>query len=185
MKTRKRLSEALSPDILKQGRKASLELLQGELALYDSKHHTHPDLAVWLGFIRGLGMIHQTHHWQTSGDSFYGDHLMFERFYKAVQDEVDTIGEKIAGIDSPKLTNCFFQLRHIHNFVKKVNSKTDNLLLVSLAAEIVFIETGELITERLKDEGLLTSGIANMLGDILDRHESHVYLLNQRLASVL
>jgi DNA-binding ferritin-like protein len=180
--TTQRLSEAFSLSELKQGREAAQELLQGEMGVYDGSHHPYADLAVWLGFLRALGMIHHSHHWQTMGSPFYGDHLLLERLYKAVQDEVDTVGEKVVGIDSPALTNYFLQMNHMRGFMKKVSSKDKPPMVVSLESEFVFIATGELISDRLREAGLFTSGLANMMGDILDRHENHVYLLKQRLA---
>jgi DNA-binding ferritin-like protein len=177
-----RLKEAFSPSDLKRGQEAAQELLQGEMGVYDGHGHPYADLAVWLGFLRALAMIHQSHHWQTLGSQFYGDHLLFERFYKAIQDEVDTVGEKVAGNDSPALTNYFLQLKHIKAFMSLVSDKTKPPMQVSLESEFIFIAAGEMISDRLKEAGLFTSGVANMMGDILDRHESHVYLLKQRLA---
>lgn len=179
---KQRLAEVLSSIEHKQGLRNALELLQGEMRVYDGKNHDYADLAVWLAFLRALGMIHHSHHWQTMGSSFYGDHLLYERFYKAIQDEVDTVGEKVIGLDSPALTNYFLQMHHMKSFMKKVSSKERTPLLVSLEAELVFIAVGEVVSERLKEFKLETIGLANMLGDILDRHETHVYLLQQRLA---
>jgi hypothetical protein len=34
-----------------------------------------------LAALRALAMVHQTHHWLTSGPAFYADHLLFERLY--------------------------------------------------------------------------------------------------------
>jgi DNA-binding ferritin-like protein len=177
-----RLREAFSPSQLHQGRRAAQKLLQGEMAVYDGSDHPYADLAVWLGFLRALSIIHQSHHWQTLGSEFYGDHLLFERLYKDVQSEVDTVGEKVAGNDSPALTNYFLQMRHMKEFLSMVSDKTKPPMLVSLESEFLFIAAGEMVSERLKEAGLFTSGVANMMGDILDRHESHVYLLKQRLA---
>lgn len=179
---KQRLAEAFSIHELKHGRQAAQELLQHEMSSYDGSDHPYADLAVWLGFLRALGMIHHSHHWQTMGSPFYADHLLFERLYKAVQDEVDTVGEKVVGIDSPALTNYFLQLTHMKAFMKKISNREKPPMLVSLNSEFLFVAAGELVSDRLREAGLFTSGVANMMGDILDRHESHVYLLQQRLA---
>lgn len=180
--SKQRLKEAFSRSELQHGHEVAQELLQSEMRVYDGKHHSYADLAVWLGFLRALGMIHHSHHWQAMRASFYGDHLLLEKLYKTVQDEVDTVGEKVVGIDSPALTNYFLQMSHIKAFMKKVSSRDKSPLIVSLESEILLIIVGELISDRLKESALFTSGLANMMGDILDRHETHVYLLNQRLA---
>jgi DNA-binding ferritin-like protein len=122
---KQRLVEMLSPLEHKQGLKDALKLLQGEMRPYDGKNHHYADLAVWLAFLRALGMIHHSHHWQTMGKSFYGDHLLYERFYKAIQDEVDTVGEKVIGLDSPVLTNYFLQIFHMKSFMKKVSKRKE------------------------------------------------------------
>lgn len=180
--SKQRLKEAFSRLELQRGHEVAQELFQREMRVYDGQHHSYADLAVWLGFLRALGMIHHSHHWQVMKTPFYGDHLLLERLYKAVQDEVDTVGEKVVGIDSPALTNYFFQMNHMKAFMKKVSSKDKAPLIVSLESEVLLIVTGEMISDRLKESDLFTSGLANMMGDILDRHETHVYLLKQRLA---
>jgi DNA-binding ferritin-like protein len=178
---KRRLAEAFSPQEYKQGHAAALELLQSQMSVYDGKHYRYADLAVWLAFMRALTMIHHSHHWQIMGKPFYGDHQLLKQLYEAVQDEIDKVGEKIVGLDSPALTNYFLQIDHMRAFMEKVSDKKKSPLLVSLLSEFVFIQVGELVSKRLQEAGLFTSGLANMMGDILDRHETHVYLLKQRL----
>jgi DNA-binding ferritin-like protein len=36
-------------------------------------------------------------HWQAKGQPFYGDHLLFERLYKARVEQIDSLAEVIAG----------------------------------------------------------------------------------------
>lgn len=179
-----RLTEAISAIEHKRGLKVAQEVLQKEMAVYDNKGFRYADLAVWLGFLRALGIVHQAHHWQTLGSSFYGDHLLFQRLYDAVGNEVDSLAEKVVGLDSPALTNYFLQMKHMKAFMDAISNSEKPPMVVSLQAEIVLIAVGEMIQKRLEEEGLLTVGVANLLGDILDRHESHVYLLQQRLAMV-
>jgi DNA-binding ferritin-like protein len=181
---KKRLTEAVYSSELKMGRRIATKLLQGAMKVYDGSEYRYGDLAVWLGFLRALGMIHHSHHWQTTGSPFYGDHKLLEQLYSSVQGEVDTVGEKVVGLDSPILTNYFMQMKHMLSFMQGVSDSSKPPMVVSLQAELVFIACGEMITDRLESEDLLTSGVANMLGDILDRHESHVYLLQQRLAFI-
>src|SRR5690606_33619745 len=60
----------------------------------------NPKLAQWfmakaaplsavLSALRAASFLHQTHHWQTSGPSYYGDHLLFDRLYKESQPHID------------------------------------------------------------------------------------------------
>jgi len=175
------LVEQLSPEKEIDARFDALELLEGEIGIYDGKDYSYPDLAVWLAFMRSLTMIHHSHHWQVLGNGFFSDHELLKKLYENVQGEVDGLGEKLVGLDSPALTNYFPQLDHMRKFMEKVSDKTKPPLLVSLVSELVFIQVGELVKNRLKEANLLTTGLENLFGDVLDRHESHVYLLKQRL----
>jgi DNA-binding ferritin-like protein len=179
-----RLTEAVSAVEHKRGLRVAQDALQKEMAVYDGKGFRYADLAVWLAFLRALGMVHQSHHWQTLGPAFYGDHLLFQRLYEAVGAEVDAVAEKLVGLDSPALTNYFLQMKHMKAFMDAISNSEKPPMVVSLQAEMVLIAVGEMIQKRLEEEGLLTVGVANLLGDILDRHEGHVYLLQQRLAMI-
>ena len=50
-----------------------------------------------LALLRAQALSYQTSHWQVRGDDYYGNHLMFERLYGSVGEEIDTLAEKIVG----------------------------------------------------------------------------------------
>lgn len=181
---KKRLLEAVSHQDYKHSRYAAHELMQSQMAVYDGRDYQYADLAVWLGFMRSLMMIHHSHHWQAMGTSYYGDHELLKRIYEKIQDEIDKLGEKIITVDSPALTNYFLQIDHMRAFMEAVSDKQKQPLVVSFLSELTFIHVGEAIIKRLQEAGLLTTGLENLMGDILDRHETHVYLLKQRLAEI-
>lgn len=52
-------------------------------------------LCVLLATLRAAHLIHWTGHWQVKGDTQYGDHLLLERVYTALADEIDTLAEKV------------------------------------------------------------------------------------------
>jgi hypothetical protein len=60
-------------------------------------------------------------------------------------------------------------------------SPADLLVNKALRAELAFIKAGERMMNLLKDKGLLSRGLEQLLGTILDNHESNVYLLKQRV----
>jgi DNA-binding ferritin-like protein len=181
---KRRLVEAVSHQDYKQSRYAAQELMQSQMAVYDGKDYQYADLAVWLGFMRALMMIHHSHHWQAMGTSYYGDHELLKKIYEATQDEVDSLGEKIIALDSPALTNYFLQVDHMRAFMEALSDKQKQPLVVSFLSELAFIHVGEGVSKRLQEAGLLTTGLENLMGGILDRHETHVYLLKQRLAQI-
>lgn len=192
MKT-KYLAESISPEVALNAEKMAGELFMKEVPIYDGQGEDYVDLAVFLGALRALYIIHQSHHWQSQGKTFYGDHLLFQRLYEGVAPEIDQVAEKLVGLGGASLTNYFAQMHHMHAFMKAVSNKDKSPSEVSLLAEAVFIEMGNLMLTRLAEArkgadetmymaNLATPGLTNMVEGILDLHESHVYLLGQRLA---
>ena len=141
-------------------------------------------LAIFLGCTEALQMIHHTHHWQTSGENYYGDHLLYQRLYTDILLEIDLVGEKLIGVSqNPALTNYFARMKMIQKFLEMVTSK-DDYIIVSTKAEKTYLKVGEHMMDNLEKAGLLSRGLEQMLGNILDKHEEHLYLLNQRVQKV-
>ena len=176
----KRLKEALNPELRSEIEQRATKFLQERVQSYDGKETLYPDLAIWLGCLRGLAMIHHTHHWQTRGKEFYGDHLLLDKLYTTVEGEVDPLGERIVGLDSSFLVNYCSQIKHMMAFMKLVTEDATPLQ-ISLLGELMFISIGEIVLKRLKETDLLTSGLSNLMEGMMDTHEVHVYLLQQRI----
>lgn len=139
-------------------------------------------LAAYLAITEGLQMIHHSHHWQTKGENFYGDHLLFQRLYEAVLTEIDLIGEKLIGVSGDaSLTNYFKRVKAIEMFLKAVTPRNQPYVVVSHDAELMYVRMGGELMDQLEQAGLLTRGLEQMLGNVLDKHEEHIYLLDQRV----
>lgn len=154
------------------------KFLQENMALFTG-NEVYKSLATLIGFLRALKIIHTAHHWQVSGLSYYGDHLLFERLAAPLEDEVDVVAEKIVGANERVLTNYHIQLQHTKNFLDLV-SHGRGLIEESYSAELVFVILAELVMSDLERKNGLTRGIEQAIGNILDKHESHIYLLNAR-----
>jgi len=139
----------------------------------------YSELGVFLGWLKALEVIHQSHHWQTSGGDSYGDHLLYQRLYEEVAPEFDSVGEKIVGVGGIHMTNYFALVYHMKVFMEGV-SQGEELHVESYRAELMFVIAGEMIMNSLEKKGLLTRGVEQLIGSILDKHESHVFLLQQR-----
>jgi DNA-binding ferritin-like protein len=146
----------------------------------------YSELSVILVQLRYLANMHQTHHWVSKGDPFYGDHLLFQRLYETVVGEIDSLAEKAVGLGSERNVDLSLQLKQLekmcsgaYGMTQMIPSPTE-LIKRSLAAEKNFIKTVSILVQSMKDQGLLTRGLDNMLAGIEDVHESHVYLLKQR-----
>lgn len=158
-------------------------LLENMLATWGATPYAQ--LSVLLVHMRFLVMVHQTHHWQAKGDAFYGDHLLFERLYNAVTTEIDAIAEKSIGLGGNDNVNLPLQVQQLGQLAKEYGMastvpQTTELAKRSLAAEVCFLRCVSHMVNSLKESGLLTRGLDNMLAGIEDTHEGHVYLLKQR-----
>jgi DNA-binding ferritin-like protein len=149
----------------------------------------YAELGVFIDLLRALSLLHQTHHWQTQGPQFYGDHLLYQRLYELADGQIDGVGEKAVGLGSTELVLARHSLENMRRFIEAVEDSADvmdapalKMAKRSLLAEKSFITAGEKLMNQLKSKGLLTRGVEQLLGTILDTHEGVLYLLKQRVA---
>lgn len=144
------------------------------------------ELAALLAILRAEAWIHQAHHWQTRGCSYYGDHLLFERLYNDTNAFVDGLAEKTVGTGHHTLVNPVFQGQHMLSVLQALyagappNPSAEEYAMLSLRTVYRFLAVERLVYEALKAKGQLSHGIDNMLQGIADKHEEFVYLLKQR-----
>jgi DNA-binding ferritin-like protein len=145
-------------------------------------------LAVLLANLRSLSILHHQHHWVTSGPSSYEDHLLMQRLYEGIDDEVDTVGERCVGLGGNETVDLTLQFKTMWAFIKEnmssgmtMPSMGNDLIQKSLNAEFMFLTLANMTKEILTANGLLTSGLDNMIAGLQDAHETNVYLLKQRL----
>jgi len=142
-------------------------------------------LSVVLVYLKFLSFVHQNHHWTSSGDPYYGDHLLFERLYNSVTGEIDTVAEKAIGLGCSTNVNLALMTQQLHKLVTGYGMtatipQSSDLARRSLMAEMNFLKVIDFAIESLEECGLLTNGVDNMLQDLADSHEKSVYLLKQR-----
>ena len=139
-------------------------------------------LAGFLAVTEGLQVIHHSHHWQTKGENFYGDHLLYQRLYEAVLAEIDLLGEKLIGVSQDaSLTNYFKRVKAMEMYLEAITHSDQPYVVVSHDAELAYVRMGGELMDQLEQAGLLTRGLEQLLGTILDKHEEHIYLLEQRV----
>jgi DNA-binding ferritin-like protein len=143
-------------------------------------------LAVLLAGLRMTFLVHQQNHWIVQGQTSYEDHLLFQRLYETIDDEIDTVAEKCIGVsDDIELVNVELQLKTIYQMLKKLagsNSvlNAQDVIKKSLSVEYTLLKLCDVVKETLDVNGLLTNGIDNMIDGIYDVHEGHIYLLKRR-----
>lgn len=172
-------------------RKASEESLSDAQALFNSMLNGYAgapaaELGVLLSALKALAVVHQSHHWQTRGVTYYGDHLLFERIYGNVDGEVDGIAEKAVGFGPHLLVQPIVVSTHQLMVLKwlysgaPVDPDPQQYVNLSLRAEYGFMVLLHLAYAGLEKSGLLSLGVDNRLQGIADKHEENIYLLQQR-----
>ena len=146
----------------------------------------YPQLSVFLVYLKYLSAVHQNHHWITRGDAFYGDHLLFQRLYDAVAEDIDSVAEKAIGlgcndnVDLLRVTSQFTKLVQTYTHASTIPQPSE-LARRSYIAEMNFLKATSHLVGHLKECGMLTRGLDNLLAGIEDKHEGHIYLLKQRI----
>lgn len=147
------------------------------------------ELAAVLAFLRAEATIHQSHHWQTRGTTFYGDHLLYERLYNEVQGLIDPLAERAVGSGNRLLVDPVHTIAHTAILVQTLyggvpgDPSPDDLAIVSLRMVLRFLAFHKMVYLILEKRGELSHGTDNLLQGIADKHEEHVFLLKQRTDS--
>lgn len=143
------------------------------------------ELPTLLALLRALAVVHQTAHWQSRGEAFYADHLLFERLYGDLVGEIDSVAERAVGLLGSDSVDASRQMVKVSQFVDFFSSQPTSgpnmLALRSLRAETSFLLVTQVLVKGLKARGTFSRGTDNLVAGIEDKHEEHVYLLQQRV----
>jgi DNA-binding ferritin-like protein len=133
-----------------------------------------------LAALRAMVWNYQTSHWQVSGDTFYGDHLLFERLYGTAHGEVDGLAEKMMGLFGKAAVEGAeqaWQMARIMQTLSEVGCPYQR----GLQSEQRFQAMLSKARETLKELGQLSMGLDDLLPAMASAHDTHLYLLQQRL----
>jgi DNA-binding ferritin-like protein len=177
---KRKVGAELAPDVLAVVRQWATRCLE------ICGNQPRVELSVLVKALQGASLIHHSNHWQSSGPTYYGDHLLFDRIYNDTDDLIDPLAEKAVGTGSTKTVNPVLHSQQAAEFVTALHPGTDNLsdtdmALVSYNTALAIIFLIDWALKSLESRGQLTNGIDNMLQGIADKHEEFVYLLQQRL----
>lgn len=152
------------------------------------KHASHGDaqklLSNLLAYLRAAREAHKTAHWQASGPTFYADHLMFDRLYKSLKTEVDTLAEKMVSMFGGKAVELSDQLE-IQTYLASVWEKQQDLIVRALVIEEGIQRMFEATYEKLEEIGFMTLGLDDFIMGSASEHETNLYLIKQRLGESL
>lgn len=133
------------------------------------------NMSALLPYLRALYQLYQHAHWKSEGENYYGDHLLFQRLYEDVQEEIDLVAEKIIGVSGETdAVNVGADVGDAAELAKTMLNG-DDFVSQSINAEKGLLE---LISQIMR--GDTTDGVEDMLQGIASKHEEHMYLLQQR-----
>lgn len=151
-------------------------------AYYDSEQHgsmVERAMCNLLALLRAQYWTYQTIHWTVKGTGYYGDHLLFQRFYEAVQEEVDVLAEKVVGYFGASAVEPSAAMEATQEWVDKWGQGED-LYLRAIKAEEDLQTTFQATYDTLTDAGAMTLGLDDWVAATANAHETNLYLLQQR-----
>jgi len=143
----------------------------------ESKRHEVKLVKTILTYLEVSYLFYQSAHWQTRGTDFYGDHLLFQRIYEGLREEIDSLAEKIVGVYSSEHVDFNRRLSCMVTLADFLDMQYIHKEYISTG---LFLEHKILDLLQEADQSTFSAGVKDMLAGIANTHESHVYLLQQR-----
>lgn len=139
--------------------------------------------ALYVATLRAISIIHSHSHWTTKGQMFYGDHLLFERLYNSVLENLDAAAEEFIGVLGDDCLDYDSQVELLNKVLIKYKNLEGSPVEMSLAIEKDFLKFSEEAYKLLEKEGKLSLGMQDLIPEISRKREEAVYLLQQTLKS--
>ena len=134
-----------------------------------------------LAALRALHLLHWTAHWQAKD---YQDHILMQRLYEAIPEEIDALAEKIVALAGPIAVDLSSQMELIHEFMQSVQeSGSADMMCRALTAEELLQNILANGLAELRASGKISLGVDDFLMTTADAHDTAVYLLRQRCSS--
>lgn len=133
-----------------------------------------------LALLRAQYWNYRVSHWQTHGPHYYGNHLLFERIYNSLTDQIDTLAEKMVGTYGPDAVSSAEVLPLFEDFLVRWGKFSD-LHMRALLSEADLQASVKKVYTALKGCGELSLGMDDFLMSLASDHETNQYLLRQVL----
>lgn len=137
--------------------------------------------SLYIATLRAMSIIHQSNHWKSKGNSFYGHHLLFERIYSSALENLDLAAEKFVGLFGEDCLDYQFQNKLIFGVLSEYNDLSEKPFEQSLAIEKAFLKFSENAYNAFDDEDKLSLGMDDAIMSIASKREEAVYLLQQTM----
>jgi len=132
--------------------------------------------------MKALYITHLHNHWESQGQPFYSDHLMYQRLYEAASADLDLIMERIIGVTgvdtvklSPELVNEFAGL--LTTFAQ-IADPLERALTAEKACKQALSDAYEQIKSGGDNADMM--GWEDLLPQLATNRETALYLLGQR-----
>ena len=132
-----------------------------------------------LSTLRAVHFIHWTGHWQVKGSPYYGDHLLLQRLYEGLDNEIDTLAEKLVAMFGVEIVNPAQQSVMMNQIIQNLSS-VQNPIMRSLNAEKKLMRLLEHTFKSLVKQNNLSLGMNDFIAATANAHETYIYLLQQR-----
>ena len=132
-----------------------------------------------LAILRALHWSHWTSHWKSKGENSYQTHLLFERLYTGVAEDIDTLAEKIVSDFGPEALGDLPVMAMSTRFLR--GHEEVSMIPRALAMEEHLQKAIKTAYEELKASGSLPLGMDDFLMALANSHETNLYLLRQNL----
>lgn len=133
--------------------------------------------------LRSLSMYYQSAHWQCKNTVFYGDHLLFERLYGSAEGKVDTVAEKLIGVnEGADKVSAPFMIKGVYEKIKSLpfNASENSIYFKSVLKLEEELQDACKQYDAAQENSL---GARNLVADIADEGQGRIYLVKQRINS--
>lgn len=130
-----------------------------------------------LAMLRAQQWLYQTYHWQAKGENFYEMHLLFERLYDSVGDQIDNLAEKLVGYFGIEEVDMKDAIARTQKWINTWAS--DNAVDSALKAEKQFQSLLRRTYDTMNQKKELSLGLDDYLMATASDHEVALYLLGQ------
>ncbi len=138
-------------------------------------------LKLLLASLRAAHWVHWSGHWQVKSGNFYGDHLLLERVYSGVVEEIDTLAEKTVALYDVSAVDPLEQIDLSQTVVADFCMNTNkNPMLRSLQVEEYLQSLLQEVFSYLETQKALPLGLNDYIAATANNHETYLYLLRQR-----
>ena len=137
-------------------------------------------LSRFLADVYAMYVKTQNFHWNLQGHEFFSLHLLFDKQYKAIAEELDEIAERIRSIGYfvDASFSAFKKLTEVKEDARVLSMK--DMLLSLIEGHEILIRYGRHVAQIADKEGDFAS--VDMLGRMLGAHEKMCWMLHSYLA---